>query len=95
MTVAGLNSVEGDFQDRVWLNFEVTPVLANGLPSKMRGELRDFSIGKASVRFADGFQFTGFFITNSKGIVAQDFAPLAVAIFSPHHDAIECGKGLL
>src|SRR5436190_9927522 len=61
----------------------------------MVSQLRNFYISQSGVRFANGFQVPPLFIANGKGVVAQHIVPLAMAVFSAHHDTIQSRERLL
>ena len=94
MAGAFADGVEGDFEDDEGVDFDAVAGLREGGGEEFVGEGGDFEVGEAGVGFADGGESAGFFIAHGEGVVAQDAAPFAVAVFHGGDDDIECGEAL-
>ena len=92
MAGAFADGVEGDFEDDEGFDFDAVAGLREGGGEEFVGEGGDFEVGEAGVGFADGGEGACFFIAHGEGVVAQDAAPFAVAVFHGRDDDIECGE---
>ena len=92
MAGAFADGVEGDFEDDEGFDFDAVAGLREGGGEDLVGEGSNFEVGEAGVGFADGGEGARFFIAHGEGVVAQDAAPFAVAVFHGGDDDIERGE---
>ena len=95
MAGAFADGVEGDLEDDAGLDFEAVAFFGNRQGKEFVGEFGDFGIGEAGVGFAEGGELVGGFVAEGEGVVAQDAAPFAMAVFHRGDDDIKGGEAFL
>jgi hypothetical protein len=91
-----LDDVERDFEHGVGDDGAITAVDLERVGEEVFGELGDLDVGQAGIGFADGEQaVVVFLVSDGEGVVAEDIAAFAVAVFDADHDDVEGGVGLL
>src|SRR2546423_1606723 len=88
-----LDIVESDFENDSWFDAALVAEIFDGVSQEVFGKLADFHVGQAGVGFADVDQ--ALVVAHGEGVVGEEPAAFAVAIFGEGDHDIERGERAL